>query len=112
MPDLTPPPGHIAITQEDFQRALGWIYEIADAPSADPNESPEDGRDVSIALKLGITSLAMKPQYQRAASIIVRTYCDLIDIDHDALEDHLTKLAGLHRINNLGKQVDEGEGHD
>ena len=109
MPDLTPPPGHIAITQEDFQRALGWIYEIADAPSADPNESPEDGRDVSIALKLGITSLAMKPQYQHAASIIVRTYCDLIGIDHDALEDNLTKLAGLHRINNLGKQVDEGE---
>ena len=109
MPDLTPPPGHIAITQEDFQRALGWIYEIADAPSADPDESPEDSREVSIAMKLGVTSLAMKPQYQHAASIIVRTYCDLIGIDHDALEDNLTKLAGLHRINNLGKQVDEGE---
>ena len=112
MTDLTPPPGHIAITHEDFQRALGWIYEIADGPSADPDESPEDSRDVTIAMKLGVTSLAMKPQYQHAASIIVRTYCDLIGIDHDALEDNLTKLAGLHRINNLGKQVDEGEGHD
>ena len=109
MPDITPPHGHIAITHEDFQRALVWIYEIADSPSADPNESSQDGRDVSIALKLGITSLAMKPQYQHAASIIVRTYCDLIDIDHDLLEDYLTKLTGIHRVNALGKQVDEGE---
>ena len=112
MPDPTPPPGHIAITHEDFQRALGWIYEIADGPSANPDESAEDSRDTSIAMKLGVASLSMKPQYQHAASIIVRTYCDLIGIDHDALEDYLTKLAGHYRLTNLAKQVDEGETDD
>ena len=111
MPDPTPPPGHIAITHEDFQRALGWIYEIADGPSANPDESAEDSRDTSIAMKLGVASLSMKPQYQHAASIIVRTYCDLIGIDHDALEDNLLRLVAEHRVVELGKQIDGGEDH-
>ena len=111
MTDLTPPPGRIAITHEDFQRALDWIYEIADGPSANPDETPEDSRDVSIAMKLGVVSLAMKPQYQHAASIIVRTYCDLIGIDHDALEGDLLRLVAEHRVAELGKQVDGGEHH-
>ena len=111
MSDLPTPPGHIAITHEDVQRALGWIYEIADGPSADPNESPEDSRDVSIAMKLGATALAMKPQYQHAASVIVRTYCDLIGIDHDALEGDLLRFVAQHRVAELGKQIDEGEDH-
>ena len=109
MPDITPPPGHIAITHEDFQRALSWIYEIADGPSANPDETPEDSRDVSIAMKLGAVSLAMKPQYERAASIIVGTYCDLIGIDHYALKRDLLRLAAEHRVAELGKQIDEGE---
>ena len=111
MPDITPPPGHIAITHEDFQRALGWIYEIADGPSANPNETPEDSRDVSIAMKLGATALAMKPQYERAASVIVSTYCDLIGIDHHALKHDLLRLVAEHRVAELGKQIDEGEDH-
>ena len=111
MTDLTPPPGHIAITHEDFQRALGWIYEIADGPSANPDETPEDSRDVSIAMKLGAVSLAMKPQYQHAASIIVRTYCDLVGMDHDVLEGYLHMLVAEHRVTELGKQIDEGEDH-
>ena len=111
MTDLTPPPGHIAITHEDFQRALDWIYEIADGPSANPDETPEDSRDVSIAMKLGVVSLAMKPQYQHTASIIVRTYCDLIGIDHGALEGDLLRLVAEHRVAELGKQIDGGERH-
>ncbi|PFH07210.1 hypothetical protein BX598_1885 [Micrococcaceae bacterium JKS001869] len=111
MPDLPTPHGHIEITHEDFQRALGWIYEIADGPSANPNETPEDSRDVSIAMKLGATALAMKPQYEHAASVIVSTYCDLIGIDHYALKHDLLRLVAEHRVVGLGKQIDEGEDH-
>ena len=99
----------IEITHTDVIRALPHIHAIADGPSADPTESAQDGRDVSIAMKLCAAARSMKPQYEHAASIIVRAYCDLVDIDHEALDDLITKHAAAHRLRELGQQIDQEE---
>ena len=49
----------------------------------------------------------MKPPHEHPASVIVRTFCDEVGLDYEAVDRVVTEIAGEHRVNDLMTQMEE-----
>lgn len=95
----------IEITYQDVQRAGEAILDYADTP--DENMDPLDTFVTRIAVRLAFAARTMKPPHEHAASVIVRTYCDEVGVDYEAVDRVITEIAGERRVNALMTQLKE-----
>jgi len=95
----------IEITYQDVQRAGKDILDYADEPS--PTLDELDNFTTRIAVRLCFAARAMKPTHEHPASVIVRTFCDEVGLDYEAVDRAVTQIAGEHRVNALMAQMKE-----
>ena len=95
----------IEITYQDVQRAGKDILDYADKPS--PTLDNLDNFTTRIAVRLCFAARTMKPPHEAPASVIVRTYCDEVGVDYEAVDRAITEIAGGHRVNALMTHLQE-----